>query len=911
MTESTSLNVIKRDGSKELVSFDKVTNRLRTLSDMSPKLKHVNFLEISQKVVSRIYDNVHTYELDELASQQCVQKSVQHIEYNTLASRIVLSNNHKQTSPSFSETMTILKNNTDQNGNNCSLIDSELYNYIMKNKSKINAKIDYSRDYNFDYFAFKTLEKAYLTRVNNVVIERIQDMIMRVALGIHKGSSLKYALDTYDLMSNKYFTHATPTLFHSGTPRPQLLSCFLLGIDDSVKGMYKALSDCAEISKWAGGIGCHIHDIRSCNSVIRSTNGISNGIVPMLKVFNECARHINQSGKRNGSFAMYLEVWHADILSFLECKKNHGDENARARDLFYGVWVCNLFMDRVKNDEEWSLFCPDSCKNLTNFYGEEFNKLYIEYEKDSTKVIKKVRAQTIWREILCSQMETGTPYICYKDHCNLKSNQKNIGTIKSSNLCTEIIEYSDSNEYACCTLASISLPAFIENFNFNKVEKIKIYSKSECKYCKYAKKLLDSYNLPFQEINLDDDVKRRDFFIKLNRDKNTKDINTVPQIFINNEYVGGFSELYKYFLPTFNYKKLMEITSVLTNNLNKIIDINFYPVIETKLSNMKHRPLGIGVQGLADVYALFKCSFDSDLAKQLNKNIFACIYYSACKASMKIAKERNYDMIELKKLLKSSDIPELYDNNKYQHSNTRISKLYHILKPNKYELQMTDYHGSYSSFINSPIQEGKFQFDLWNVEPIYDISNNINLNWDELRSDIKLHGMRNSLLIAPMPTASTSQILGNNECIEPFTSNIYSRSTLAGQFLIINKYLQNDLLKIGLWNDDLKDKIILNNGSVQQLNIPSCIKEVYKISWELSMRTLIDQAADRGAYVCQSQSLNLWVKNPDINTLSSMHMYSYEKGLKTGIYYLRRRSIVQAQSFSIDPEKEECLMCSA
>ena len=907
---NTTLHVIKRDGSKELVSFDKVINRLKLLSEMEPRLTFVNYFEIAQKVVSRIYDNVHTYELDELSAQQCTQKGSEHLEYSILASRIGISNNHKKTSPSFSETMTLLRYNKDLNGNECSLIDKDIYQFIMDNKRKLNAKIKYQRDYNFDYFALKTLEKSYLIKINGEIVERIQDMIMRVSLGIHKGSSLKDVLDTYELISNKYFTHATPTLFHSGTPRPQLLSCFLLGIDDSVKGMYKALSDCAEISKWAGGIGCHIHDIRGSNSLIKSTNGKSNGIVPMLRVFNECARHINQSGKRNGSFAMYLEVWHPDIFEFLECKKNHGDENDRARDLFYGLWICDLFMERVKNNQQWCLFCPDMCNDLTNTYGDEFKNLYLKYEQDSTKIKKVIKAQDLWKEILYSQMETGTPYLCYKDQANLKSNQKNIGTIKSSNLCTEIIEYSDSNEYACCTLASINLTRFVEKFDIKKIKSIKIYSKTDCRFCKYAKSLLDSYNIIYEEISLDDDDKRSQFYDKISNEQD-KIINTVPQIFINKKYVGGFNNLYKYFSPKFNYKKLLEITKIVTQNLNKIIDINFYPVIETKRSNLKHRPIGIGVQGLADVYALFKCSFDSDLALNLNKNIFACIYYSACTTSMNIAKERNLDMIEIKKLIRINDVPELYDSSKFQYSNTRLSKLYHSLKPNVYELEMNTYDGSYSSFDNSPIQNGLFQFDLWKQEPISKIDN-INLDWDKLRGEIKEHGMRNSLLLAPMPTASTSQILGNNECIEPFTSNIYSRSTLAGQFLLINKYLQDDLIRIKIWNEDIKDKIIIDNGSIQNIKIiPECIREIYKTSWELSMRTLIDQASDRGIYICQSQSLNLWMKNPDINKLSSMHMYAFEKGLKTGIYYLRRRSVVQAQSFSIDPEKEECLMCSS
>ena len=906
---SNTLHVIKRDGSKELVSFDKVINRLRKLSQMEPPLKSVNYFEIAQKVVSQIYDNVNTCELDELSAQQCTQKGVEHIEYNILASRIAISNNQKLTSPSFSETMSLLYHNKDNNGDHYPLIDKDIFDFILKNRTKINAKIDYTRDYNFDYFALKTLEKAYLMKVNNQIVERIQHMIMRVSIGIHYRDNLKEALQTYDLISQKSFTHATPTLFHSGTSNPQLLSCFLLGIDDSVKGMYKALSDCAEISKWAGGIGCHIHDIRSKNSLIRSTNGKTNGIIPMLRVFNECARHVNQSGKRNGSFAMYLEVWHPEIISFLECKKNHGDEDDRARDLFYGLWICDLFMKRLKKNEKWTLFCPDSCPGLTNTYGKEFEDLYIKYEQDPSKIVSQIPAKEIWKEILVSQMETGTPYLCYKDKCNIKSNQKNIGTIKSSNLCTEIIEYSDSNEYACCTLASISLPSFIEKYDLSSIEKVTVYSRSDCKFCKYAKKLLSNNNIKFIEHNLDNEEKRKDFFKKLSMEKETEQVNTVPQIFINDTYVGGFNELYKFFMPKYNYKKLMEVTSVVTKNLNKIIDINYYPIIETKRSNMKHRPLGIGVQGLSDVYSMFKCSFDSKQAQELNKNIFACIYYASCKTSMELAKNRNSSMVELKKLLRTSEIPEFYSKDHFK-NNTRGNKLYHQLKPNKYELEMEEYDGSYSSFLNSPIQQGNFQFDLWKCEPIKKIDN-IKLDWTFLKSQIVEHGMRNSLLLAPMPTASTSQILGNNECIEPMTSNIYSRSTLAGQFIVINKYLQDDLIKIGIWNEDVKDKIILDNGSVQNIQeIPECIKNIYKTSWELSMKSLIDQAADRGIYVCQSQSLNLWVEKPTINKLSSMHMYAYEKGLKTGIYYLRRRAVTQAQTFSIDPEKEQCLSCS-
>ena len=905
---NTMLRVKKRNGELEQVSFDKVTNRLKLLTEMEPPLTHVNYFEIAQKVVTRIYDMVATHELDDLAAEQCTQKGVEHLEYNTLASRIAISNNHKRTSPSFSETMTTLYNNNDQLGKHCPLIAKDVYEFVQTNKNKLNDTIDYNKDFNFDYFALKTLEKAYLIKVNGQIVERIQDMIMRVSIGLHV-DNLKDALETYELISDKYFTHATPTLFHSGTPRPQLLSCFLLGVGDSVEGMYKAMADCAQISKWAGGIGLHLHDIRGENALIRSTNGKSNGLVPLLRVFNDVARHINQSGKRNGSFAMYLEPWHPDIFGFLEAKKNHGDENSRARDLFYAVWLSDLFMERVKNNGDWSLLCPDTCKGLTDCYGEDFNKLYLEFESKPEYVKKVVKAQDIWKEILSSQMETGTPYICYKDPCNKKSNQKNLGTIKSSNLCTEIIEYSDTNEYACCTLASLSLSSFVKLYDSSKLKNIVIYSKSSCKFCDYSKKLLNSYGLEYKEINLDDDEERAKFFEKTNKNRDENDkLNTVPQIYISDEHIGGFDELYKHFKPTFDFKALMEVTDRITKNLDKVVDINFYPVIETKRSNVKHRPLGIGVQGLADVYAKFKYAFDSPEAAQLNKEIFAAIYYASCNTSMEIAKSREASFAELKKHLRGKEVAEFYD----PEFKGRGEKLYHELKPCSYECNKSNYLGTYSSFEGSPMSEGKFQFDLWDKEPINSIGD-IQFNWDELRKNILKHGIRNSLLLAPMPTASTSQILGNNECIEPFTSNIYSRGTLAGQFIVVNKYLQADLLRIGVWNNDIKDKIIINNGSIQSIEeIPDTIKEIYKTAWDLSMKSLIDQAADRGIYVCQSQSLNLWLQDPTLGKLSSMHMYAHSKGLKTGIYYLRRRAVANAQKFTIDPEIENaCLSCSA
>ena len=910
------MRVKKRDGNFQEVSFDKVINRLKSLCEMKPELHYIEVTEIAQKVCSRIYDGVSTKELDELAAEQCTQKSVDHIEYSKLASRIIISNNHKTTSPSFSETLYILYNNKDVHGKPYPLISEEVYNFVMENKVKFNNYIDYSRDYNFDYFGFKTLEKAYLMKVNKVIIERVQHLIMRVSIGIHS-DSVKDALETYDLISSKYFTHATPTLFHSGTPRPQLLSCFLLGVEDSVGGMYKAIADCAQISKWAGGIGLHIHDIRGDNARIRSTNGHSNGIVPMLRVYNEVARHINQSGKRNGSFAVYLEPHHPDIMAFLEAKKNHGDENARARDLFYAIWISDLFMKRVKTKSLWTLMCPDKCKGLSDLCGEEFEKKYIEYESDPDNHVKQIPAQQIWKEILVSQMETGTPYLCYKDASNLKSNQQNIGTIKSSNLCTEIIEYSDHKEYACCTLSSIALPSFITPFDANSIKSVKVYSKTECTNCTYSKNYLKSFGIDYEEINLDNKSKRDSFFGKLNRDIDDDDdlITTVPQIYINDKHIGGFNELYKHFKPKFDFKKLHEVTKVVTRNLDKIININFYPVKETRVSNHRHRPLGIGVQGLADVFAMFKYAFDSKEASQLNKEIFATIYHASCEKSMELAKERSVNMCEFKnRVTEINVLPEFYDKN-LELPNLKTNSLYHKLQPTRSEVNRDSHLGSYSTFINSPIHKGQFQFDLWKTEPVKKVGD-LDFNWDKLRSEINEYGVRNSLLLAPMPTASTSQIMGYNECIEPFTSNIYSRGTLAGQFLVINKYLQDDLIRLKLWNSDLKDSIILDNGSVSKMTgIPTIIKSTYKIAWDLSMKSLIDQAADRGAYVCQSQSLNLWIQNPDVSKLSSMHFYSWKKGLKTGIYYLRRRAVTKAQTFSIEvqnqPKEEECLMCSA
>ena len=806
------MRVIKRNDEMEDVSFDKVLNRLKNLSSGLT----IDVSEIAQKVCSRIYDGVKTYELDELAAYLCSSMSIEHPDYSVLASRIIISNHHKNTSPSFSETIHILYNNKDNHDNQIPLVSDELYNIVNKNKEKLNTYIDYQRDYLFDYFGFKTLERAYLLRVNKKLIERPQHMWMRVAIGIH-GNDIKDVLHTYDLMSKKYFTHATPTLFNAGTNRPQLSSCFLCSInDDSVAGIFDTLKEVALISKYAGGIGLHIHQIRGNGSQIRGTNGTSNGIIPMLRVFNNTARYIDQEGKRLGSIAVYLETWHSDIENFLELKKNHGSEEDRCRDLFLALWISDLFMERVKSEGKWSLMCPDKCKGLSDVYGDDFKKLYEKYESEG-KYCKQINAQDLWFKILEAQIEQGVPYILYKDAANKKSNQKNLGTIKSSNLCAEVLIYSSPEEIGVCNLASICLPTYIED-------------------------------------------------------------------------------------GVFNFEKLHEITKVITKNLNKVIDKNFYPIEKARVSNLKHRPIGIGVQGLADIFIKLRFPFESDNAKQLNKDIFETIYHAATEASMELSKKRHQIINDIKNI-----------NNKILDVNIGTYV-------NEFEKDIANpkYIGAYSSFEGSPISQGLFQFDLWNAVP------STRYDWDKLRADIKEYGIRNSLLLSPMPTASTSQIMGFNESFEPFTNNIFQRKTLSGEFIIINKYLINDLISRGLWNKELKDTIILHEGSVQ--NIPEIddeLKAIYKTAWEIKQRNIIDMSADRGQYICQTQSLNIFMEEPDFQKLSSMHFYGHSKGLKTGSYYLRTRPKAKTQQFTIDPEfakkkrrcveenGDTCVLCSA
>jgi ribonucleoside-diphosphate reductase alpha subunit len=769
------MRVTKRDGQLTTVEFDKILRRLKILGNEAG-IK-INYTALAMKVIDQLFDGISTTKIDELSAEQCASMGSTHYDYTTLAGRIVVSNHHKNTNPSFREVVTCLYNFIDKRGKPSPLVSDELYKIVCDDADgELDNLCDFSRDYLIDYFGFKTLERAYLMKIDGKTVERPQHMWLRVAIGIH-GADMTSVKETYGYMSRKYFTHATPTLFNAGTPHPQLSSCFLQAMEsDSVDGIYNTLKDCATISKWAGGIGLHIHNVRASGSHIRGTNGTSNGIVPMLKVFNNTAKYIDQGGgRRNGSFAIYLEPWHADIEMFLQMRKNHGDEELKARDLFYAVWIPDLFMERIKVNGKWTLMCPDECPGLADVYGDEFVALYTKYETDG-KGRMTVNARDLWFQILDAQMETGTPYILFKDACNKKSNQKNIGTIKSSNLCTEIVQYSDENETSVCNLASIALPAFVS-----------------------ADGVMD-------------------------------------------------------------YEELHKVTKIVTNNLNRVIDVNYYPTPKTQRSNMRHRPIGLGVQGLADIFMMMGIPFHSDEAKIINKRIFETIYHAALEKSC--------------------------------------------------ELAMRD--GPYETFAGSPASQGILQFDMWNVDPTND-----RYDWTELKQLIMTHGIRNSLLLAPMPTASTSQILGYNECIEPITSNIYNRRTLAGEFILTNKYLMSDLLKLDLWNEKMKNNIIANNGSIQHIEtIPQEIRDKYKTVWELPMKHLIDMSADRGAFICQSQSLNLWLEDPNYNTLTSMHFYSWSKGLKTGIYYLRRRARHQAQKFTIEPERKQsaggdCEMCGA
>ena len=892
------MRVQKRSGEFQEVSFDKILNRIKALSRGSEFALKLSIDEtlIAQKVVQEIYDGVNTGELDELSSQIAIAMYSKDPEFKILAGRIAVSNHHKNTLNTFSDKIQLMYDYKN-NGHNKPLIADYLYELTMKNKDIINETIDYSSDYDFDFFGHKTLEKSYLYRLGQDIIERPQDMLMRVSLAIHR-NDINQALHNYNLMSKHYFTHATPTLYNAGSRREQFASCFLLTMkDDSISGIFDTLKDCALISKYAGGIGLSIHDIRAKDSYISGTNGQSNGLVPMLRVFNDTARYVDQGGgKRNGSFAMYLEPWHADIFEFIELKKNHGQEFDRARDLFYALWISDLFMKRIHDDGEWSLFCPHECPGLSDTWGSEFEKLYISYETDK-KYRKQIKARELWQAILTSQIEVGTPYLLYKDACNRKSNQQNLGTIKSSNLCTEIIEYTSPEESAVCNLASISLKKFVIAKDCSNIEFI-VYSKPDCVYCDLAKALMNKMMIDFET---------RDYTTLTSLSGAYPKGVKFPQIYIkkghNRHHIGGFSELKAYLSPHYDFVGLKEISKQLTINLNHIIDHNYYPTPETKTSNLRHRPIGIGVQGLANVFFEFGYPFDSQEAKDLNEDIFETIYFGAMEASMELAKAREVSMKRYRLWLNqvtgpSGEIGEFVSSDEIK-----------VLKDNlgyiiDGEIDRDEYLGSYSSFIGSPLQKGQFQFDLWK-HTMTDIRH----DWTSLMGEIQKYGVRNSLLLAPMPTASTAQILGNYECFEPIMSNIYTRRVLSGEYMVINDYLVKDLIHLGIWSSELKDKIITNDGSVKGISeIPNYLQDIYKTVWETKQKNIIDMAVDRGKFICQSQSMNLFLESPNVATMSSMHSYAWKKGLKTGLYYLRSRPSSKAIQFTIAPQ--DCENCS-
>lgn len=759
--------VIKRDGKKQEVRFDKITGRIQKLC-YGLDMEHVDPILVSMKVIEGLYDGVTTTELDNLAAEVAATMTVRHPDYAALAARIAISNLQKSTQKSFSRTIHDLYHYLDpKNRRKAPLISDEIYHIVQENAEQLDAAIIYDRDFGYDYFGFKTLERSYLLKMHGKTVERPQHLLMRIAVGIHK-KDIAAAIETYNLMSERWFTHATPTLFNAGSPTPQMSSCFLLQLQDSIDGIFDTLKACAKISQSGGGIGLSIHNVRATGSYIRGTGGHSNGILPMLRVFNDTARYIDQGGgKRKGSFAIYLEPWHADVEIFLDIRKSHGKEEMRARDLFTALWIPDLFMRRVEENGVWSLFCPNEAPGLAECWGEEFNTLYIQYEADGL-ARRQMPAQELWFKILESQIETGNPFMVYKDACNAKSNQQNLGTIKSSNLCTEIIEYTAPDEIAVCNLASIALPKFVAQ-------------------------------------------------------------------------------------GTFDHQKLFEVAKVITRNLNRIIDGNFYPLQEAKNSNMRHRPIGIGVQGLADLFLLLRLPFESEEARTLNREIFETIYFGALTASMELAQAE----------------------------------------------------GPYASYAGSPASKGLLQYDLWGVQP------GPRWNWRALKAEMARYGLRNSLLIALMPTASTSQILGNNECMEPYTSNLYTRRVLSGEFIVVNKHLMRDLVKMGLWNETMKHKLMANNGSIQNIEeIPDALKELYKTAWEVKQRTLIDMTADRSPYICQSQSLNLFMENPTFAKLTSMHFYAWKKGLKTGMYYLRTKGAAEAIKFTVEVEKKEPQACS-
>lgn len=879
------LFVIKRDGNRESVKYDKITSRIEKLLY---GLESIDASLITQKICDRIYPGITTTELDNLAAEVCMAMITDDPEFGVLGSRLAISNHQKNTKENFLHVVQDLVNNKDSTGEFAPLISEEILKIVKEREVEINNIINYERDYLLDYFGFKTLERSYLLKINisdenshdsvkKQIVERPQHLFMRVAIGIH-GDDIENIKKTYDNISLKNYIHATPTLFNAGTNYPQMSSCYLSATEDSIEGIYGTITDCAKISKWAGGIGVHISNIRADGSYIRKTGGNSTGIMPMLKVYNDTARYINQGGKRNGSFAMYLEVHHADVFVFLEAKLPHGDDNLRAKDLFYALWIPDLFMEKAVKDEDWFLMCPDKCPGLSEVYGEDYNNLYNKYVREE-RYSKKVRARELWDAIISSQVMTGTPYMLYKDACNKKSNQKNIGTIKSSNLCSEIIEYSGKDETAVCNLASICLQNMLEypsitdiatNVKWmrmlNEDEKVlykyffetdlKIFSKVDCTYCKLLKALLKKIGLTYTEIDVEQAEKYR--IMSQPSMSVMKPFETVPQLFSDNRgvvnHLGGYDDCWNFLKPRINHKKLSNMAYDLTINLNKIIDKNFYPIEKTKNSNMRHRPIGIGVQGLADLFIKLRLSFDSEEAMEINKEIFETIYYGAMKSSYDLAVK----------------------------------------------------YGAYSTFKGSPLSEGLFQFNLWGLKD-EDLSGRY--DWANLRCCVRNFGVRNSLLIALMPTASTSQILGSNECFEPFTSNVYTRRTLAGEFAIVNKYLIEDLIDLEIWNQETKDRLLYYKGSVKGIEgMPKFMKNIYRTAWEISQKNLIKMSADRGPFICQSQSLNLYFEQPNYGLLTNAHRYGWKSGLKTGSYYIHSKPATSPQRFGFDPIKEKELM---
>lgn len=930
MSTNSVMFVTKRDGRTEEVKFDKITERINKLVNVEEK-KFIDPIQIGQRVVAYLHSGITTEILDIESANICINLCTRHPLYGILGGRILVSNLHKKTTNTFSEKVKLIQNEIN-------FFDDDYVDFVSKNSEIINNLIDYKKDYIFDYFAFRTLERAYLIKnlKTEQIYERPQDMFMRIASFLNQ-DNIDHLKETYELMSNGLYTHASPTLFNGASKRSQLSSCFLIGTHDSIEGITKTWSCVSQISKYGGGIGLHVSNIRSKGTIIRGTNGPSSGIIPMLQVYNSIARYINQGGKRKGSIAIYLETHHADIFEFLDLRKNFGDENKRARDLFLALWVSDLFMKQVKDDADWYLMCPDQCPGLTDTWGEEYESLYWGYVSQG-KFKEKIKARKLMKAITVSQQETGTPYITFKDTVNRKSNQKNLGTIKSSNLCNEIVEYSDENEHAVCNLASIAINKMVVPFDYSDKKWI-IYTKENCKYCRWTKAWLENYT--YEEIKIEDSSYSNEKLLAMqkladdmetNGQENNDNPMTYPQIFckINDDlkYIGGFDELLKFTKSSYDFDKLKEVAYVATRNLNKVIDLNYYPTIETKRSNLKNRPVGLGIQGMADALSNLRIDFESQECLDFNQKFMECIYLGAMECSIDIAKERSSNMSELIKLLNdmdaTKDAPEFYDknfkweNSLYQEVFQNINNLYHLLKPQKLELEKNHNKttvGSYSTYDGSPLSKGIFQFNMWGID---NRETNYPEKWDELKIKLEKYGARNSLLTALMPTASTSQILGNNECFELFTSNIYTRNTLAGDFPIVNRHLVNDLIRIKEWNSDVKDFIIADNGSVKNLsNAPEIIKCLYKTQWEVKQSWVLKAAKARGPFVDQTQSMNVFFEQPDDRKLNSCLFWGWENGLKSGIYYLRSKPSSNATKFTIDQKiidklkESECESCSA